>query len=591
MAYMTHTREKEHKMEGKNPIKQLLEDASIEKEKRDEQNRRIQEMMDNSFVVTNQVQRLKRVRSKELYQTVLAMWSRMKPLDFSLHGNNTSERRERLVSGALSNILKRGGYDAALRGKDGVFQKILTYGDAFLHFGANPDKADDLAPLTFTVVPNSNVYVDPYALAIRGASHGRNATKLAIVYQYPEEKAYQLYPELKGQDVGGAVVDYKDQTTGESDEQQADQDQRKEIEVCYFYDISGETPCYKVVAGKAHVEIETKEGSEYPYIHKKKPYIPVCQFVGLYGAEGFYNQGYGSMFYDVFEEMERLFNMNLLHLEDGIAPITMLQIMKGKTSKVMATYRQALKLREKGLRPIMPIEFEATNPNASQMQPQTLVTQNMASLYQMVDDMLNRMLRRAGVNLDGIQRGEDVTATQIMAEEESSNAVIKQIMENNGTETQFLLEVTLDLMGKMISKTNKTPVNYSTTINMKELGLEGMVVEYGMIAEEILANEYWIKPNLRTGSIPSGSMQRVQMQQALQVTDPSSPYYSIIYEKYLESLDQDIEGMKATNQEGQQPQLQQAQRGGQTPQVGSAVPSQTERATINPRIKQQQPII
>jgi hypothetical protein len=164
-------------------------------------------------------------------------------------------------------------------------------------------------------------------------------------------------------------------------------------------------------------------------------------------------------------------------------------------------------MRDKGLRPLAINEYDPMDPNSGKMNMETLLTQNNTNSWSFMDEYFNKSIRRTGINLDGIDRGSDMTARQVLAEEESSNAVIKQIMENNATETKHLIDITISMMKTYISKSNKTPVDYTTTVDLKEIGYEGKKVTLGMIAELMKKESFFVRVNSRTGAIPSQIMQ------------------------------------------------------------------------------------
>lgn len=515
--------------------KDLINDDHNQKRDRDRKNELIKEMHQDAFKVTEQRAPLEKITSKLLFQSVLAMLTRMKPLDFMVHGHNVSERLEKIVMGSIAHVMESGGYTRAFRGKDGIAQNVLLYGDAFLYYGKNPDFDQKESPVMFSVVPNSSVYIDQYASAIRGAAHGKNATRVAVVFEYDREHAYRLYPELEEADVFGEVMDDHQERLNETRLQEVDRDVKEIVQIAHYYDIGRME--YLCFAGKSKYILEELRDDEYPFMFDGKPYIPVSQFVGFHGAEGLYNEGIGGVFYDMFKQMSKMTNMQTNHVEDQIAPVSWLSVAQGNAAKAVKTYQYALRMREKGLRPLAVNEYDPMDPNANRMQLETMLTQNNAQAWSFLDDYFNRSIRRAGINLDGIDRGSNMTARQVLAEEESSNAVIKQIMENNATETKHLIEITISMMKAYIKKSNKTLVDFTTTVDLKELGYEGKKITLGMVKELLNKESFFVKVNSRTGAIPSRMMQIAQNEYLLPYLQPGDPKQSKIIKNLFELSD------------------------------------------------------
>jgi hypothetical protein len=366
-----------------------------------------------------------------------------------------------------------------------------------------------------------------------------------------------MYPELEDKEVYGDVVDTHVDRTRESKFQEFDRDEKEIVQIAHYYDIGTEE--YVCIAGRQKIKLDYKSGEDYPYIKDGMPYIPLSQFSCFYGAEGFYDEGLGSIFYDMVLELRKLTNMQLLHIEDQIAPVTFLTVPNGEVKRTLKSYKYALKLREKGLRPLATLGYDETNPNGSNLNMQTLQAPNNTQAWQIIDQYFERSIKRSGVNLDGIDRGTNVTARQVLAEEESSNAVIKQIMENNATETKHIVEVTISMMKAYIDKDNDTPVDFTTTINLEEIGMKGEKVTLGEVAEDLDVNTYFVRVNSRTGAIPSQAMLRAKYEALLPALAPEDPNRSAVVKSLFElsDLDYDVANPIANNM--QQPMGQPGQ--------------------------------
>jgi hypothetical protein len=113
----------------------------------------------------------------------------MKPHDFMIHGTGRKMHHEKIVTSGVSTVMDRGGYDSALRDKNGLHWNLLLVGDAFLQIGANTNKKS-LAPILFTPVSRSNVYMDSFATGIRNRGTAGSAYRACADLQLFMESSY-----------------------------------------------------------------------------------------------------------------------------------------------------------------------------------------------------------------------------------------------------------------------------------------------------------------------------------------------------------------------------------------------------------------
>ena len=550
------------------------------KNEQDSKNELIQELFEKGFEVRNPVG-TKKISSKKLYQALWRTAGRMKPLDFSIHGTDRPEPMEKITTMGVSTVMDRGGYASALRDKNGAFIKLLLYGDAFVQVGANPEK-DTMSPLKYRAVSNSNVYVDPYATMMRSPTGSGEVNKCCVIFSYPWAEAIKLFPKLAK--TGGAGEIPRNLYSEREIERDYEQEHELETktEIAYFYDINNNN--YTVFAGSACTVLEEHSGDDYPFIMDGEAYIPISQFICMPSAEGFYNHGLGDMLYDLAVVSRRLLNMEVGHIEDNVYPVTLMNVPQGEASKFFNKLQLAHEMRAAGKKGYVAMEYDPTNPNSSSVQSQSLLTNNMANEWQMVYDSLDREIKRMGIFLDEADRGAQVTATQVLAEEESSNAFIKQMMEYNASETKHLAEVTMDCIQKFVGKKDKTPLNLTTKV---DLGEGDMIrpdgVTMGMIKDELSKHHYFVKVNARTGAIPSNIVQQAQISKTLQFTMPGTPAHAKLTHQLANLMDRDI-GVDEFA-----PQMQAPQAGGEVPVEGDV--TGTDRAKIDVRAPQSEPAL
>lgn len=511
-------------------VKQALEliDATLsEKRQKDDDNRQIIDLMREGFSV-QEPNGARKITSQMLHQSMWRTMNKMKPLDYQLHATNRPEYMEQIVTYGMGSILERARLAETLRDKQGVFWNQLLFGDGFYLFNANPTK-NDIAPLVIRTIQNSNVYVDPYATSIRSPGYGRSATECLIIFSTSWAEAIKIWPKLKRVGGPGEIpreVNRVNRETGQTYEQTVRQDTKTEIAM--YFNISEKK--YVVFAGEKCTVLTKEMGNNYPFVHDDEPYIPVGQFMAIPSADGFYNNGLGSLLYRLSVVSRQLFNMAIGHAEDSVYPITLVDVPAGESAKFFNDLQNAHRMRATGKKGYVAMEYDPNNPGAGRAGATSLLTQSMINEYQFIYEQISREIRRCGINLDDIEKGPNITATQIIAEEENSNAFVKQISEYNASEWKFLLDVTMQLATKFISTRNKTLIDMPTRVNVADPGQEKQEVAmsaftYGDIVSEIKENNYFVSVNSRSGAYPSNVMQQAQISRMMAVTPPGTKAY------------------------------------------------------------------
>lgn len=480
----------------------------------------------------------KRISPKLLQQVFWRTANRMKPLDFEIFGQGRPEINRRLVTAGVSTVMDKGGYTKSLRDKGGAFQKLIMWGDGFVHFGANPDPKAAF-PIIYTPVSNSNIYTDSYSTAIRAGGVGRAARQMAIIFSMGWNTAIAKYPKLKKIAALGKIP--RDQGFLKELERTYIQTNKEfdQIEICYFYDL--DLPGYVAFAGPTCAVLEELKGDKYPFTlgKKKEPYIPVLQFMCMPSTEGIYNHGLGDMFFDIAILMQELQNMGVNHAADNIDPFTLMSVPKGETAKLFNSMRAAGEMRAAGKRPVIPMEYDPASPGGGKIGMAALTTQNMINELQVMTDMLTREVSRMGINLDDVQYGPDVTAHQIVAEQQSQNSFVQQIQEYNASETEFSVISAMDMIEKLVSSRDNTPLDFNNTFptqgqDGQKLQINADNVTLGAVRDELHKYYYWVDVNARTGIQPSGLLEQARLEKMIPLAPPGSKAQM----KLLEGLSQ-----------------------------------------------------
>ena len=550
------------------------------KTERDSKNRRIQDLFELGFEV-KEPKGTRKISSKKLYQALWRTANRMKPLDFMIHGTGRPEILEKVVTDGVATVMDQGRYVSSLRDKGGAFQNLLMFGDAFIYVGASPE---DGPPIVFNPVDNANVYTDVFATGMRGKGWGRDATKAVAVFSYSWAEFVAMYPKMKNK-AGLGRIPREILSEKELFRKQEDinsEEYEDMIEVAHAYDINAKN--YIIFAGPSCSIINEFKGDDYPFMLKEEPYIPILHYQCMPSSEGFYNHGIGDMIYDLAILSRRLMNMEIGHVEDNTYPIELVSVPQGEASKFFNKLRLAHEMRAAGKKGFAVLERDPTDPSGAAVQSQSLLTNSLVNEWKLLFDMLDRELNRMGIVLDEVDRGPNVTATQILAEEENANSFVKQIMEYNASESKFAVDLTMDFITEFINPKDDTPLNLTTKLETGEGDMRADGVTLGMVSDELKQHHYFTRINARTGAVPSNTLQQAQVVRVLNNAVPGSPAFSKLMTRFAQLNDIDIPGEEFLPQ-------QQAPAGA-APEVPEEAPaSDTGRLTINPRKAEQTEVL
>jgi hypothetical protein len=532
-------------LENKNVKKltKLISDNYSDKVEHDNQVQLIQDLFEEGFTVSDPAG-TRKISSLMLQQALWNVVSKLKFLDFQIHGTNVDEMTEKLVTDGVSTVLDEGGLSSTLRNKNGTFWQMALYGDGFIAIGTD-DTRD--YPVTFSLISVSNIYVDTHAEGVRSGGKGKNATEMLIVYSMSQNEAERLYPDLKKYDCTGKLPRQinmgkeLEQTYNQTDQQ----NQKKDIEIGYYYNSSEKI--YLIVAGSTCTILEEKIDKDYPFVREGVPYIPISQFLCMPASKGFYNKGIGQALYRLAIITRRLRNMMVGHLNENVFPITLTNVPQGEAASFFNKLALAEEMRAQGKKGMVAMEYDPTNPNSSRVSTEALSTPNgLVQEWQLVMEDFNREIARLGIYLDAPDRGANVTATQIAAEEEAQSAWIKQIGEYNADESKFLIDTAIDFIKKFVKKSNDTPLNLTTRYTT-EGGLKLQIpATLGGLSDELKKNRYFIKLNVRSGSVPSNIMRISELSQQLAITPPGSPAYMQILQSIAKVRDLDFKAEQLT---------------------------------------------
>jgi hypothetical protein len=564
------------------------------KQNQEYKNMAIQDLFESGFqIVSGEAPRF--VGSKMIYQALWRTVQRTKMLDTEVQGVGADEAMRTVINRGLDTVLDMGDFKRMLRDKNGLFDTMYTYGDAFMMVGANPDK-DSEAVIQFNIISNSNIYVDSYATAMRSGGTGRNARRMCVIFSYSKRTYTKLYEKNIKENPLLAMATGKiprDQT--EFRELERDEIQSTElddiVEVAHYYDLDEQT--YTIFAGTMMLEINHVEGEDYPFILRGEAYIPVIHFYCIPSKRGFYNHGLGDLLYDYAILSRKLINMTALHATENAAPYTLISLPKGRAEDFANDLEQATYERMQGKQGFIPIEYDSTGSGA--VTASALTTSNNFDEVLGLLNIIDAELKKLGINLQEISDGTP-TATQIIQEEETSSAFVKQTMEYNASECQEIIDITMDISKEYIRNSNKTPVWMPSRVKVKlpeEMGggteeIESPDVTLGEYVEMLKSREWYVTVNARSGAIPSRVVEQAKVVRMLQTAPPGTPAYFKLLQKFSGLNDNEF----SLEDFGYQTNPQQPPAGAGLDQLSaSGVPADTERMKVSANLSQPEPAI
>lgn len=492
----------------------------------------------------------RKIESQLLWKALYKVVSKMKPLDATIHGTGASEDMERVVTSGIATVMDEGGFDESLRDKFGAFYRMVLFGDAFIRVGT--DNQSDY-PIKFQNTSLLSIYTDPYAVNLRSPSSENDCDELLAVYKYSWDEAIKLYPELAKKGGLGLIQNLKRDKNLTHTQDQLDQ-QEREVEIGHYYNLSSKR--YTVFAGTARTVLIDDIGDEYPFIKKGQAYIPFIHLMCFPSSEGFYNKGIGHVLYKLAILARQLNNRAINYSFDNVDPIRIVNVPQGQSAQFFNKLLTAEEARAKGRKGIVVQEYSATDPRGGQQSLEAFKSEPLTQEWERLFNWLVDEVAMLGINLRAVDRGTSVTATQIIAEEENQDQFVKQIMEQNSGEFKFAYELTIEMIKEFISKTNKTPINMTTRINIEGADARVQGITLGMLSDELKSKNYFVKVNSRSGAIPSNVFLQAQISRAMSVTAPGTPAFNKLAVKMMNLNDQDIsmEDLGGGQEAGGQPQ-------------------------------------
>jgi hypothetical protein len=510
----------------------------------------------------------RKITSKLLIQVLMGVVNKLKPLDFDIYGIDNalkkdissccggdvnqvdnqdgmsqtplctkchkpcetveqtvipSEVKNELLTDAVATCMDMGNYANALRDKGGAFYKMALFGDAFIQMGTVESGG---VPVQFRGCSLSDVYVDNGCTDIRDNVSGLSANEICLIYRYSWGQFCNLYPEYKDQVVTGQIprsLRWRKQL--EKTWMQTFFNDEDVIEVGHYFNLGART--YTIFAGTACTMLEEYSGPDYPFVMDDggkdgKAYIPVLHYKFFPSTEGFYNWGLGHLLYDIALLSQEMDNMAFRHASDNIDPINFVAVPQKEGSKIFAKIKEANEQRKAGGKGFAVIEYGAGDaPGRSGVGIENFESPPITEEWERAFHRLEQQITRLGFQIDAVDQGQ-VTATQVLSQEENSDQTVKQIMEFNASESKFAVEVVLSMIKNLVKASNKTPLHITTDIEIEGKPIDVSMLTLGAIKDELKTNDYFVRINSRSGTIPSNTMKRAEIQSMLPFLVPGS---------------------------------------------------------------------
>lgn len=535
------------------------------------ENNAIQSLLESTFDISSPDGTVK-INSMRLYQAFWRTANRLKPLDFMLHGTGRPPHIEALMTAAVTTIMDRGGYNSALRDKNGSFFSCLSYGDGPVMVGANPDKKS-YAPIQFTPISINNIYMDNFCTGIRNRGQAGSAYRAVAIFSYSWNQACKIWPELAK--IGGIGQIPRQEGVWKELERDVYQTQNMEdeVEIAFGVDINARN--FTIFAGQSCTVLEEYNDDDFPFVSEDgTAYIPFLQFICMPSSEGPYNHGLGALLYKLSLVTSKLLNLEYGHAEDSTYPITLVNVPQGEAANFFGKLAEATRQRQAGKKPFVAMPYDPNMPNAQRVEAQTLLTNNLFQEWQVLYDTLINEIQMLGINLKELTANGNPNQLEILTQEENSDAWVRQMMEYNASETQKAVEITLDAIRKFVSPKSKIPLDLTTTMDVEGMQVRPEGITMGMIAQELRDHHYFVRVNARTGAIPSNTMLRAKLAVTKANAVPGSKAWLKIVdmENKVNDIDIPIDDFSMDQMQGAAPGA-----GAEQSQVGS----QTDRLRYN----------
>lgn len=506
-------------------------EGSSDKTQKDEKNERINALLREAYD-TEEPTAPRYFYAQKLRQAVWKTMGRTQAHDFSMHASPEykddgtvqilDDEYELFVTEGFSTVLEKAKDAETFAGKNGIMFNAYLYGNGYRMIGK---RGHGKFPVEFIPITNGNLYMSRRSTGLRRGN--KPTTRACAVFSGTQEEFNALFPDFASERPMGKIPkkNYQYKENDMTWEQALDEEDV--VEWAYYWQIDGEEPMFRLVAGAELKVLEAKDGDEYPYSFKndelyEELYIPVSDYICDPVAEGAYCEGLGSILYRLSVMGRQLANLMFGNVRDNTFPHTIIEgIPADQIGPFMQMVDMADQLAASGKRGYIPLP--ASPMSSTGMRTNALLNPGGIDGAMALSQFIDNEIKRDGVNLDEFE-GEDPTEMQIRAYDENATAFVRQVGEYNAEQRKFELYVVLDLLKKTISKNDKTPLNIKTSVGTAQI--KGGTL--GMLVQELKKYHFFFQVNARSTAVPSNLMRRTQLNQTLEKLPQGTPEFNAV---------------------------------------------------------------
>jgi hypothetical protein len=264
-------------------------------------------------------------------------------------------------------------------------------------------------------------------------------------------------------------------------------------------------------------------------------------------------------------------NMAYNHAGDNIWPITFVNSPNKNTSKLFNEILKAHEMRAAGGKGYVVSENAPGQGSGVTIEPfqSAPITQEWERAFTRLEQQITRM----GFHLDLPDLGANPNEMSIMADQEATDAPIKQVIEFNASEFEMAVNMTMDAIRKFVTDKDETPINSTVDIETGDVKTPMRGFPLGWIAQELRQNKYFVVVNSRDGTIPSGVMQNALIDKSMSKLQPGTPAWNKLAVKQAK-----LNGQNVALEDVQMPAPQGMPQEAPT---GASTPIPTETSPVN----------
>lgn len=499
---------------------------------------------------------------------------RMQLVDFKLEAEGVSEEEKAIVTAAVVQEMKDGGWQEFMAGKRGIYDKITTYGDGFGRVASFKNKkgiseSEKGKIIIYQNTQLSKLYFSAFTTDIRNPGGEGDAQELVAIYTYDWETAIELFPDIEELATIGVLPETEDQSDDDddlTDEQRSAVDQRK-IQLGFYY--NKRDKIYSLVAGATAAEIFRVEGKKYPFAfvlkgRKGETYIPFLHFFGFSRPQGLYCSGMCTLFYNIDLVWQELLNRGAAYIMENVDPLKIINLPASQKQDFYRKIEAAVSMQERGGRPIIVNEIDSNaNPNIGKLE--TMSAPALTGEFERLASQLNQLSGFLGVKLDDIlgERGKPLGTTEL--ELENANDTVKAMLDGNRSELEFAVLLAMDAIARDVKTEDDTPIAGAPTkmlrkteqgepeLDDKGLPLETEVPETsrkrGLAADSLRKKVYTVKINTASGAVKNNTLELTQINREL-----ADPTLDPRFRKILTQRRQELAGFSLPSEQVAAPQ-------------------------------------